>query len=36
MKKEAYECTELEIIAFTTEDVISTSNPPEYEDIILN
>ena len=32
MKKEKYERTELEVIKFTTEDVILTSNPDdEYE-----
>ena len=31
MKKEKYECTELEIIKFQTEDVIMTS-ALEYED----
>ena len=38
MNKEKYECTELEIIIFKSEDVITTSSPdPDpYEDIIPN
>ena len=32
MEKELYECTELEIITFQTDDVITTSDPDdEYE-----
>jgi len=31
VKKETYECVELEIIEFQTEDVINTSNPKEDE-----
>lgn len=34
MKKERYECTELEVIRFQTEDVIMTSGE-EYEDDII-
>ena len=33
--KETYERTELEIITFTTEDVITTSGLDEYEDDII-
>ena len=35
MDKEKYERTELEIIRFKTEDVITTSDLDEYEDDIL-
>lgn len=31
MIKEKYEPTELEVVAFSTADVIMTSNPDEYE-----
>jgi hypothetical protein len=31
MKKEGYERTDLEIIFFKTEDVITTSDPKDYE-----
>lgn len=36
INKEKYECVELEIIKFQTEDVIMTSGLDEYEDYILN
>lgn len=31
MKQEKYERTELDIIKFETEDILSLSNPDEYE-----
>ncbi len=35
MNKEAYEQTELEIIVFTSGDIITTSELDEYEDYII-
>ena len=35
MNKETYERTELEMIRFQTEDIITTSALDEYEDDIL-
>lgn len=35
MTKEAYERTELEIIPFITEDILTTSGLDEYEDDII-
>lgn len=35
MTKEAYERTDLEVIPFTTEDVITTSGLDEYEGEII-
>lgn len=35
MNKETYERTELEIIAFSSGDVITTSGLDEYEDDII-
>ncbi len=35
MKKEAYEQTELEIIIFSAEDNLATSDLDEYEDYII-
>lgn len=35
MTKEAYERTDLEVILFTTEDIITTSGLDEYEDDII-
>ena len=35
MNKETYERTELEMIRFQTEDIITTSDSDEYEDDIL-
>ncbi len=35
MNKETYERTELEMIRFQTEDIITTSDLDEYEDDIL-
>lgn len=31
MQRETYDRTELEVIRFITEDVITTSNPDEYQ-----
>ena len=35
VNKETYERTELEMIRFQTEDIITTSDSDEYEDDIL-